>query len=505
MKKFVLFPFVMAISACGSTPEEDFAKAKAEFAAHNYAAARVHLVSVVAAKPGDPAALLLQGQTLLALGDGDGAGSAFDALAVKAPATVGLAELRAEAALLRQVPDVATELLKDVTSVEASRLRGLAAIQQGKLGEALDHFEKGLVAGGNARLFADMGRVHLMQGDMPGARSMVAKAASAEPNGIDTLLLAAQIAVRQGDLKTGLDHYARASKLYPTSLAALTGKAAMLGDLGRTKELDEVIASADRLAPRNPTVVFLKARRAADRKDWPGVRDAIQPIESTLAAADPLRVLYGEALLRLEQGELALAQLQPVVRAYPGQHEAVRLLAEALLTRGDAAGAVATLRPLVDSPLVRGDELALMAKAAKAAGDPGASGYEARARQPQAQVLGRDLADGDAAMRAGNWAGAALSYRRIMAATDGRNVMVLNNFAYAQSMLGNHAEAIDLADRALKLAPNNPSVLDTAGFARLRAGQDLGKAKSLLRRAAQLAPRNSAIRAHLAEAERAGG
>jgi tetratricopeptide (TPR) repeat protein len=179
-------------------------------------------------------------------------------------------------------------------------------------------------------------------------------------------------------------------------------------------------------------------------------------------------------------------------------------MAEAQLARGDAAGAVATLRSLADSPAARSEDLALMVKAARAAGDPGAAGYEARSRQPQAQAVGRDLADADAAMRAGNWAGAAQAYRRIMGATDGRNVMVLNNFAYAQTMLGNHAEAIDLADKALGLAPDSASVLDTAGFARLKAGKDLEKAKSLLRRAAQQAPQNVAIATHLAEAERAG-
>ena len=507
MRKAALFPLalplVLALSACGSTPEEDFAKARAEFAAHDYAAARVHLASVLSAKPGNPEALLLQARTLLALDDGDGAGTALDSLAAKAPATPDLAELRAEAALLRQVPDVALDLLKDSTSAEASRLRGLAAIQQGKLPEALEHFEKGLAAGGNARLFADMGRVHLMQGDMPGALAMVAKAAAAAPDGIDTLLLAGQVAVRQGDLGTALDHYSRAEKLYPTSLAALTGKAAVLGDLGRSKELGQALDRAEALAPRNPAVVFLKARAAADRKDWAAVRTVIQPVEASLAATDPLRVIYGEALLRLGQGELALAQLQPIVRAMPAQREAVSLLAEAQLARGDAAGAVSTLRALADSPAARSEDLALMIKAARAAGDPAAATYEARSRQPQAQALGQDIADADAAMRAGNWAGAVQAYRRITASTDGRNVMVLNNFAYAQSMLGNHAEAIELADKALKLAPGNASVLDTAGFARLRAGKDLTAAKSLLRQAAQQAPQNSAIRAHLAEAERA--
>jgi tetratricopeptide (TPR) repeat protein len=106
-------------------------------------------------------------------------------------------------------------------------------------------------------------------------------------------------------------------------------------------------------------------------------------------------------------------------------------------------------------------------------------------------------------MRAGNWGGAAAAYDKVLAVTDGRNVMVLNNMAYAQTMLGNHDAALKFGRRALKEAPNNPSVLDTAGWAQFRSGKDIDEARRLLRRAAQLAPKNVTIRAHLAEAERA--
>ncbi len=220
---------------------------------------------------------------------------------------------------------------------------------------------------------------------------------------------------------------------------------------------------------------------------------------------DPLRQIYGEALLHLNLAQQAIAQLEPISLATPGNREAVRLLAEAKLAAGDPAGAMATLRPLADSPAARSDELVLMAKAAQAADDPAAAGYAARAKRPAPQALGRDLADADAAMRSGNWAGAVQAYDRLLAATDGKNIVVLNNMAYAQLMLGNQAKALDYSAGALRLAPDNASVLDTAGWTQLRAGRDIGKARQLLRRAASLAPQNATIRAHLAEAERAPG
>ena len=505
MKNALILPALLALAACAESPEQSFAKAQSEFSAHNYPAARIHLAAALQGNPGNRTMLLLQARTLLALGDGDGAGTALAQLAGNNPASGELAELSAEAALLRKAPAVALTMLGSATSVESERLRALALIQQQDLPGAQQHFEKGLAAGGNARLFADYARYRLLSGDIAGADELAAKAAKADPDGIDTLLVSGLIAVRHGNLQLALELYSRAAKLYPASVAALTGTAAVLGDLGRTDEMRKVLDRAGAVAPTDPAVVYLRARDATARADWAGVQAIIQPVERTLGPLDPIRQLYGEALLRLGQNQLAVAQLQPIARAVPGNREAVRLLAEAQLAGGDAAGAVATLRPLADQPAARADELALMATAARALGDPAAATYEARSKRPAPQALGHDLSDGDAAMRAGNWAGAAQAYARLLAATDGKSVVVLNNMAYAQLMLGNYDQALDFAARALKLAPDNPSVLDTAGWAQFRSGREIGKAKQLLRRAARLAPQNATIRAHLAEAERAPG
>jgi len=159
------------------------------------------------------------------------------------------------------------------------------------------------------------------------------------------------------------------------------------------------------------------------------------------------------------------------------------------------------LRPLVELPAPSPEELALVLKVAKAAGDTELAAVGAKLRAPAVQALAAELANGDTAMRRGNWAGAADSYSRILAMTDGRNVLVLNNMAYAQLMLGNHKAANDYAARALRLAPDNASVLDTAGWARFKAGGDVAEARRLLRLASEKAPGNPTIREHLAQAE----
>lgn len=497
-----IVPILLALAGCSVSPDESLANARKALAAHDYPAARVHLAAALAGKPGDKAILLLQARTMIALGDGEGARTALETLTGGAAPQGELAELSAEAALLRAKPDLALAALGQSATPEAERLRALAAIQQGRMADALAYFDKGVAAGGNPRLFADYARFKLISGDTAGAAALADKARKAGPMEIDTLLVDGQLAVRRGDLKAALEAYDAALRRYPASLAALTGKAAVLGDLGRTAEMKQALDQAAAFAPRAPGVLFLRAKAAANAKDWAGVREVVQPAEQGLDPLDPVRQLYGEALLRLGQHELAAAQLEPLIRAMPGDRDAVRLLAETRLAGGDARGAATILRPLADQPFARADELALMARIAAASGDPKAASYAARSKLPAPQALGRDLADGDAAMRAGNWAGASQAYDRILASTDGRNVVVLNNMAYAQAMLGNYARARDLADKALQLAPGNASVLDTAGWVRIKSGQDLEDGRRLLRQGAQQAPGNMTIRGHLAEAER---
>lgn len=505
MKYTLLLPALLAVSACADNPALGLAKAQDEFSQHDYGAAKVHLAAVLEAEPSNRTALLLQAKILLALGDGDGAETALGRLTGTTAPRGELAELSAEAALLRRAPDVASSLLINEKSAESERLRALSLIQKTDFGGAQQHFEAGLTAGGNARLFADYARFRLLAGDIAGADDLAARAVKADANGIDTLLINALLALRHGDLNRALVGYTRASSSYPANIAAMLGRAGVLGDLGRIPEMRKMLDQAAAAAPRNATVVFMRAKAAGAGKDWAGVRAAVQPIESTLGKLDPIRQLYGEALLHLGQPQLAIAQLQPLVEAVPRNRELRKLLAEAQLAGGDAPGAAMTLRQVADLPSARGDELALMAKIATAMDDPAAANYEDRAKHPTPQALGEDLSDADGAMRAGNWAGAVQAYDRVLTATDGTNVIVLNNMAYAQMMLGNYAKSRDYIERAFKLAPENPNVLDTKGWLLFRSGGNAAQAKQILRRAAQLDPKNKTIRAHVAEADRTPG
>lgn len=496
---------ILLLSACAESPEELARRARVEFAANDFSAARASLKAALTVMPNDRELQILEIRTLLALGDGEAARSAVERLAGGKPPQGELAEFAAQAALLRKVPDVALKLLDGRDSVEADRLRAAAALQQQDAAAATRHLDRAVAAGGSAAVYADYTRLLLLKGDVAGAAAMHAKAQAQGPDLLATLLSGGELAVRQGDLAKALTAYATADKAYPGNIAAMTGKAAVLGDLGRFDEMEQVLKPLASAAPKDTVVAYLRARHAAARKNWDGVRQAILPVEAALGQQDPARLIYAEALTNLGQAEQAIAQAAPIARANANNREALRILAEAQLRSGDPRAAMETYAPVVRGNAVRPEELALYARFAKAAGASDAETLANRAKGPSPQALGADLAEGDAAMKAGNWARAAVAYDRILAATDGSNVLVLNNMAYAQAMLGNFGRARELADKALKLAPDNASVLDTAGWVRVQSGKDVELGRDLLRKAVQKAPGNAAIRAHLEQAERRGG
>ena len=500
-KQLLTTAVALAVAGCGQTAEQHASAARLAFSAHHYRAARIDAIEALHARPSDTALLLLKARIQVALGDGAGAGETMTLIGRSQRFSDEVAYLAAEAALLRDDPAATLITLGGRKGVEAERLRAMAAVKSGDIGAAAVHLAQGAKAGGSARLFADYVRYDLMTGDPISAQSHLADGYRLDAGDLDVLLVQGQIATRSGDLASALGAYSRATALYPDSLAALEGRAATLGDLGRTAEMRKLLESATEFAPDDKTLLWLRVRAAIASKDWSEARLLVQAKEAQLPRLDPLRQLYAEALINLSQPELARAQLDPIVKAQPGNRNAVRALATAQLALGDATGAVATMRPLVQNA-PQSAELALFARAAKAAGDPQAGAWARRAAEPSAQALGHDLSQADAAIRRGNWAVAIAAYEQILAQTDGRNPLVLNNMAYSQAMVGNFDKALDFARRALKAAPDNPSVLDTAGYVRLKSGRERGEALRLLSLAAAKAPGNAVIRAHLAEAQR---
>lgn len=89
---------------------------------------------------------------------------------------------------------------------------------------------------------------------------------------------------------------------------------------------------------------------------------------------------------------------------------------------------------------------------------------------------------------------AAIGHLHAVLKRDPDNVIALNDLAWAYQRL-NRKEALHHAERAHKLAPNSPAIMDTLGWIHLETG-NIARARPLLQKASALAPGAAEIRYH---------
>jgi tetratricopeptide (TPR) repeat protein len=103
-----------------------------------------------------------------------------------------------------------------------------------------------------------------------------------------------------------------------------------------------------------------------------------------------------------------------------------------------------------------------------------------------------------------DWAKATAAYRQVLQ-RDPKDAISLNNLAYILAVQeDNPKEALQLAERALMLAPRNAVIADTVGWTKYLLGDHAGAVK-LLEQAAKALPRNVDVQFHAAAALAAVG
>ncbi|MEY4722240.1 MAG: hypothetical protein RIQ46_1965 [Pseudomonadota bacterium] len=476
----------LVVAGCGASPDEQFAEARAAFAAEDFNAARISLTAALREQPGSKAMLALLARAQVRLGDGEGALASLGKLKALGVGGADIARIEAEARLLKAEPDKALALLGTDGSAEAWRLRAAAHLDKGDPLRSLAAFRSGLAAGADARLAGDYGWFLLSANALDEARAELAKLKRMAPGGYQALMLEAAILLRQGQAKPALALYEQAAERFPTRFEPQLGESEALEALGRLDDAAASVARAEELAPGHPKVTSARLRVAAVQGKWDKVRATLQTGEASLDPQSPEGLLYAEALLRLGFVEQARAQVKRTVLLQPGNLFARRLLGEAQLAGNDAAGAVESLAPLASAFQVTPEEMVLLEKAARAAGSPLVDGWQALAASPQLKQRSAQVMAGEKALQEGRWDKAVAAFRGLAAMEE--NGWVLTNLAYALARSGNGAEAVAVADRAMAAAPDDPAALKAAALARIVSATDLARAETLLVEALRLWP-----------------
>ncbi|HKT86130.1 MAG TPA: tetratricopeptide repeat protein [Novosphingobium sp.] len=490
------------LAGCGSSPEERLARAEKAYAAHDYAAARVDLTSIVQETPENAPALELLARTYIDLSDPVSADAMLKRLAKVGKLPKDAPVLQGNIDLMQGRYDKALAGVAKDGTAEGWRVRALAHVGKGEPGEAAKAFAAGEKAsGGRGRLLADYAIFQLEAGNPAEARRLADLAAREKPRALNSYLTSGDLLASDNEPGKALAVFEAGLKDYPQSRAALLGKLRVLDALGRTDEVRELVAKSLSASPDDLALIYFDARLDALAGKWRKVREKLQAHEDGLAKHPQANALYAKALLELGQGEQARIRLASQLLREPGDRQARLLLGETTLRLGDSAGAIETLKPFAQMPGATGEELGLLAKAYRDAGNPAADAMAKKAREAVGSQLLSRLAGADKAIRSKDWQTAIHQYETILRQTDGRNVLVLNNLAFAYSQAGNPSKALDYAERALKLAPGNPSVMDTTGWLLHQSGKDNRRALALLREAARKAPNNGTIAKHRAQAE----
>lgn len=448
------------------------------------AAMAVEARRAAAGEAGDPEPWRLAAEQLLQAGDADGALRVLDdAVARIGRDGVGYREVGRALLERRDLPraERALRLATERSRADAEAWRLLADVHEalGRPREARDdllallHLEPD-----DPDALLGLGRLALLEDDVPAAREWFARHLSAPGAGWESWLRVAS---------EWLDaHHPEEAIAAARQGAALPGAGARLG-------LAEGLA--------------LQAMRRWD--------ESAAPLEAVPVAAGDAwfvaRAALAHARSRAGRHAEALAALEPALAARPGEPRLVAARAEALSRAGRAGEAVAALQAVVAERERLRDEAALrelwpaLAEALISAGQAGRAvevlqgAVAARPRDPALLY-----ALGAAYERAGRGE-EAVGQMRALLALEPDHAEALNFLGYTWAEQGVRLEEAEaMVRRALKRAPRSGHMVDSLGWIRLKRG-DARQAVELLEQADRLMGPDPSVLDHLGEAYRAAG
>jgi tetratricopeptide (TPR) repeat protein len=223
---------------------------------------------------------------------------------------------------------------------------------------------------------------------MAGAIEAVDRAVALDPRNAEALTLRGEVSRGQHGLAAALPWFDRALAIDPDNVAALLERAGTLGDVGRMRDMLRDSRRALELSPGHPMAYYFQAMLAARAGDWE-LAGSIWALTAGRLDELPAGMLLASAIdYQSGRQEQAAQRLARLVERQPANRKARRLLAAARWRSGDFAGTIAALQPLADRADADSYSLTLIGRALERQGNRAAAArYLARAALPQQRML----------------------------------------------------------------------------------------------------------------------
>ena len=374
----------------------------------------------------------------------------------------------------------------------------------------------------------NLARLHVIEDQHQKANSVLARLLADDPNDVRALQELGRLALAQNDRRTAIQHYEKISQIDNQALLPLTELIGIYLQEERLADATQVALNLNRTLPDNFDVHVLLAQVQIARDETQEAQATLHKA-GVLAGYDPRRLFraaqlqksvsaYDDAAATLEKllrerpdslvarGELAdtyfrqekhgaaQAELDKVLAVAPDSLYGLALRGDIYLAQEKAEKAIESFNRALQ--LSNRPELAVSLFRARAfAGQIDDALKDLQARHeanPDEVITLRTLAE--AHHQLGDTKEARALYERLATLTP-NDPFVHNNIANLMADIDSEI-AFKAARRAHELAPTNPAILDTMGWALVQVG-DLDTGLAMLRDAVARNGRSATIRYHL--------
>jgi putative PEP-CTERM system TPR-repeat lipoprotein len=347
----------------------------------------------------------------------------------------------------------------------------------------------------------ELAKAYLATGDISKAELSLKRVLGAMPKLLEAEMMLADVEVKKGDGPTAIAILKKILHDHPDAGAAQL----LLGQAYRSVgDLNDAIATFEKLAAAYPKDIRAPIQLGEvylDQRDTEKAREEFEKARTINPDYDPALEHLIDLDLMTKNFEEAHRRVNGQIASHPADANAELILARIYLSQRDAAGAETALKRAIELQPVGTRAYALLAglylstnRQNEALADVKAD-IVAHPKDMQAMML-----QGAIQERLKDYAGELATYEKILS-IDPNSVAALNNVAFLYGEhLGNLDKALDAAEQAEKLQPDEPHIGDTLGWILYRRHQ-YARALALLTDSANRQPSDPEVQFHLGMVE----